>query len=245
MVEVLNLHKKFGPVTAVERVSLTAKDGQITAILGANGAGKSTTLAAICGAIGPDDGSIRIHDASGGVGAKRCLGSVLDHHGLYDRLTAREHIEYFGRLQGLRGDQLRTATTRVIETFGLGAIASRRVSGFSQGERMKVLLARALVHEPKNIVLDEPTNGLDLRAVHAMRDWLRLMRAGGRCVIFSSHIVDDVRALCDEVVVLVRGRVAAAGTIAALSARYGRGSFENALAALLDQREEDVCLVTC
>lgn len=239
MVEVRNLHKRFGPVTAVDGVSFAAADGQITGLLGENGAGKTTTLAMIGGVLKPDAGSVRIDgaDARASLNGRRHLGALLDHTGLYSRLTARENIRYFGELHGLSAPDLDERVSRTLALLGLDALADRRAAGFSQGERMKVALGRAVVHGPRNVLLDEPTNGLDIPAVRALRGWLRDMRDRGICFLFSSHVLDEVRALCDRIVIISAGRVVAHGTADAICCDSGCESLEDAFVRLIAPRE--------
>jgi len=231
-VEVQELRKRFGAVTAVDGLSFAAADGQITGLLGENGAGKTTTLAMIGGVLKPDTGSIRIDgtDEQGSLNQRRRLGALLDHTGLYTRLTARENIRYFGALHGLR--DLDERVSRTLTLLGMDALADRRTGGFSQGERMKVALARAVVHGPSNLMLDEPTNGLDISSVRALREWLKDMRDRGICILFSSHVLEEVRALCDRIVVLSKGRVVAHGTADAICRDTGCESLEDAFVRL-------------
>ena len=237
MIEVRGLHKRFGKIVAVDEVSFLAPDGAITGILGPNGAGKTTTLRAVSTLVRPDRGAVLIddHDAlADPVGARRRLGLLPDSHGLYIRLTAREHLRYFGELHGLRGAALDRRVDELIERLAMTEIADRQAGGFSQGERMKVALGRALVHGPSNVVLDEPTNGLDVMATRALRELIRRLRDLGHCVLFSSHVMQEVAALCDSIVVIDHGRVAAAGTPAELVASAGGGTLEEAFVRLLD-----------
>ncbi len=190
MIELSNLAKRFGAVQAVEDVSLSANDGEITGVLGPNGAGKTTTLRMLYGLLRPDRGHIRV---DGG------LGVLPDSRGLYDRLTVRENVRYFGRLQGLSGADLEARIDRLLDVLELSALADRRTHGFSHGERVKVAIARALVHDPQNVVLDEPTTGLDVSSTRSMRRFLKGLAAEGRCVLFSSHIMQEVTALTDRI----------------------------------------------
>jgi sodium transport system ATP-binding protein len=235
LIQARNLRKRIGAVTAVNDLSFEARDGAITGLLGANGAGKTTTLRMICGALQPDSGSIHIDDASSSGDAielQRRVGALLDHTGLYSRLTARENIEYFGQLRGLRGGRLRDQTDRTISRLGLEAAADRRTFGFSQGERMKVALGRAIVHSPGNLLLDEPTNGLDVPTVRSLRSLLKEMRESGMCIVLSSHVLDEVRALCDVVVVIAKGRSVAHGDPEELCRQAGAASLEDAFMSL-------------
>jgi sodium transport system ATP-binding protein len=240
MIEVRNLRKAFGPVRAVSDVSFRAPNGRITGILGENGAGKTTTLAMICGLLRPDGGWVRVGpDDTSPIERRRRLGALLDHKGLYDRLTARENIAYFGRLQGVLPCLLERRVEDVLAQLDLTPVADRRVAGFSQGERMKVALGRAIVHSPAHVLLDEPTNGLDIPSVHGLRDVLRRMRDSGTCILFSTHVLDEVRALCDNVVIISRGRVVAQGDPADVCRLAGSATLEEAYLALTDR--EVVC----
>jgi sodium transport system ATP-binding protein len=237
MIEVRHLSKRFGTMDAIAGVSFRAPNGQITGLLGANGAGKTTTLAAICGLIQPDEGTVRVgetdHRERTATGRRRQVGALLDHKGLYEQLTARENIEYFGALHRLSSSVLTRRVNEIIGRLGLGAIADRRVAAFSQGERMKVALGRAIVHAPPHVLLDEPTNGLDIPSVLALREVLRDMRDAGTCILFSSHVLDEVRALCDTIVILSHGRVVGAGTIAEICRDTGQATLEAAFLTLV------------
>lgn len=240
MIEIEHLRKAFGPVEAVSGVSFTARDGEITGLLGPNGAGKTTTLRMLYTLLSPDAGTIRIDgiDAERDrLTARRHLGVLPDARGLYKRLTARENIEYFARLHGLRGRALRAQVDAMIDLLGMEDIADRRAEGFSQGQRVKVALARALVHEPRNLILDEPGNGLDVMATRALRDFLREKRKAGHCVLFSSHMMQEVTVLCDSIVVIASGRVVAEGTADTLRERTGAANLEDAFVSLIGTGE--------
>jgi len=229
VIEVAGLNKRFGSVVALDDVSFTAGDGRITGLLGPNGAGKSTCLRVLCTVLRPQSGTARVNgvDVLGEpLAARRELGVLPHGAGLYPQLTARENIVYFGRLYGLEGRELDARVDALVERLGLAEIADRRAKGFSQGERTKVALARALVHGPRHLLLDEPTNGLDVMATLALRDWLKELRAGGQCIVLSSHIMQEVAALCDDIVILAHGRVVAAGTTEELEARFGDKTLE-------------------
>lgn len=242
MIEVQGLRKRFGPVTAVDDLTFTAADGTITGLLGENGAGKTTTLGMICGLLAPDSGSILIDGGPGGVhDARRRVGALLEHQGLYPRLTARENITYFGELHGLSRVALCDRVDRVVHGLGLDRIADRRTAGFSQGERLKVAIARAIVHSPRNLLLDEATNGLDVSTVRGLRALLREMRDEGRCLIFSSHVLEEVRALCDAIVIISSGRLVAHGSAEALCRETGSATLEDAFVKLTDQRKVLSC----
>jgi sodium transport system ATP-binding protein len=243
MIAVDGVHKSFGrkhEVQAVRGVTFAAPDGEITGLLGPNGAGKTTLLRMIATLIVPDEGTARV----GGldvVGARyavrRRIGVLSDARGLYPRLTARENVRYFGALHGLSGAALDARIDALFATLGLTEIADRRTGGFSQGEKMKVAIARALVHDPDTILLDEPTNGLDVMSVRTLRAELRALRTQGKCLLFSSHVMQEVAALCDRIVVLAHGRVVAAGTAAELIARAGTVGLEDAFVALIGSDE--------
>ena len=240
MIEARQLAKRFGAVQAVHEVSFVAADGRITGLLGPNGAGKSTSLRMLCTVIRPDSGQARIDDldvAADPLAARRRIGVLSHAAGLYPHLTGRENILYFGELHGLsRGDRERRADV-LIDMLDLGDCAARHAKGFSQGQRLKTALARALVHSPRNVVLDEPTNGLDVMAVRNLRGLLARLRDAGHCVLFSSHVMQEVAALCDEVVVIARGSVVAAGTPAALLERAGEPGLEDAFVKLIGSAE--------
>ncbi|NDP43466.1 MAG: ATP-binding cassette domain-containing protein [Aromatoleum sp.] len=231
---------KRGEVKAVAGVSFNAPDGEITGLLGPNGAGKTTLLRILATLLAPDAGSAAVDGLDvirDRVAVRRRIGVLSDARGLYPRLTARENIRYYGALHGLAGTLLARRIDELIEVLGIDAIADRRAQGFSQGERMKVAIARALVHDPRVILLDEPTNGLDIMSTRALRDLLRALRAEGKCLLFSSHVMQEVSALCDRIVILGRGRVVATGTAAELVAQSGQTTLEDAFVHLLGSGE--------
>jgi sodium transport system ATP-binding protein len=240
MIEAKNLSKRFGDIEAVRDVSFVARDGEITGILGANGAGKSTCLRMLYGVLTPDRGEASIDgiDMRGETSKARSHLGVLPHAaGLYGNLTARENIEYFGSLQGIGAERLRSRTADLVRVLGMEAFIERRAKGFSQGQRIKVALARALVHDPGNIVLDEPTNGLDVMAIRNLREMLLALKAQGRCVLFSSHVMQEVAALCDRVVIIGHGQVLADATVQSIRDSSGAGSLEEAFLQVLGDAE--------
>ena len=240
MIEASNLSKRFGAVEAVRDVSFTARAGEITGILGANGAGKSTTLRMVYGVLTPDSGRASIDgiDIRGETSRARARVGVLPHAaGLYGNLSARENIHYFGSLQGVGSEALAKRTGELARILGLEDFLDRRAKGFSQGQRIKVALARALVHDPGNIVLDEPTNGLDVMAIRNLRDMLLALKREGRCVLFSSHVMQEVAALCDRVVIIGHGRVLADATVQSIREQSGTGSLEEAFLRVLGDAE--------
>ncbi|MCB9587796.1 MAG: ATP-binding cassette domain-containing protein [Polyangiaceae bacterium] len=240
MIQVSELDKRFGAIHAVAGVSFRAADGEITGLLGPNGAGKTTTLRMLYGLTRADSGSATIDGVDIGRSpraAQQRLGVVPDQRGLYPRLTAREHIHYFGSLQGLAGATLDARIEALLDELEMRSLADRRVQGFSQGERAKVAIARALIHAPQNLILDEPTNGLDVMATRSMRGVIRELKRQGRCVVFSSHIMQEVGELCDRVVVIARGKVVATGTPAELLERAGTSNLEDAFVDAIGSAE--------
>jgi sodium transport system ATP-binding protein len=229
VIEVAGLRKRFGSIVALDDVGFTAGDGRITGLLGPNGAGKSTCLRVLYTVVRPESGSARINGVDvleAPLAARRELGVLPHGAGLYPQLTTRENVAYFGRLHGLAGHELAARVDGLIERLGLAEIADRRAKGFSQGERTRVALARALVHGPRHLLLDEPTSGLDVMATLALRTWLKELKAAGHCIVLSSHIMQEVAALCDDIVILAHGRVVAAGTTGELQARFGEKTLE-------------------
>ena len=243
MIEAEQLQKRFGAIAAVSGLSVRAEDGAVTGLLGPNGAGKTTTLRMLYGVMSPDAGRIAIDGVDAVAApqeAQKRIGVLPDGYGLYPRLTAREHIHYFGELHGITGPRLRSRAQELLELLDMTALADRRTSGFSHGERTKVALARALVHDPQNILLDEPTNGLDVMSTRTVRGIIRRLRENGRCVLFSSHVMQEVSALCDLVVVVASGRVVGSGTPAELRAQTGMDSLEDAFVALAGSPREEL-----
>jgi sodium transport system ATP-binding protein len=240
MIEVKDLHKAFGTVKAVDGVTFAARDGEITGLLGPNGAGKTTTLRMLYTLMKPDRGQVLVDGidaAADPLSVRRRLGVLPDARGLYKRLTARENIDYFARLQGLPEDELRARREALIGALDMADIADRRTEGFSQGQRVKTAIARALIHDPRNVILDEPTNGLDVMATRALREFMHNLKAEGRCVLFSSHIMQEVGALCDRIVVIARGRVVADATPDELRAQTGESNLEEAFVKLIGSEE--------
>jgi sodium transport system ATP-binding protein len=229
MIEIDGLGKQFGPVVALDGVSFAAADGKITGLLGPNGAGKSTCLRILSTVLRADRGTARVGGidlASAPLDARRRLGVLPHNSGLYPQLTGRENIAYYGRLHGLSSADVASRTQALIGRLELGAIADRKAKGFSQGERTKVALARALVHDPPHVLLDEPTSGLDVMATRHLRDWLRELRGQGRCVLLSSHVMQEVDALVDDLVIVAAGRVVLRGAPAELAERFPGQSLE-------------------
>jgi sodium transport system ATP-binding protein len=250
MIEVHQLSKRFTQgrgrkartVQAVDGVSFTAANGCITGLLGPNGAGKTTTLRIAAALIEPDTGHVRVDGIDVAAQPQQALarmGVLSDARGLYPRLTARENIVYYGRLHSMTPAAAAARAEALAQMLDMLPLLDRRTDGFSQGERMKTALARALVHDPANIVLDEPTNGLDVLATRALRDTLRRLRdEQGKCIVFSTHIMQEVERLCDQVVVVSHGRTVASGTVAELSAASGESDFEETFVKLAFNPDE-------
>jgi sodium transport system ATP-binding protein len=240
MIEAKDLRKHFGAVKAVDGVSFKARDGEITGLLGPNGAGKTTTLRMLYTLMAPDQGQVLVDGidvARDAQAVRRLLGVLPDARGLYKRLTARENIEYFAHLQGMDETLIRTRRDKLIETLDMADIADRRAEGFSQGQRVKTAIARALIHDPKNVILDEPTNGLDVMATRSLRQFMHRLKDEGRCVLFSSHIMQEVAALCDRIVVIAHGRVVADETPDALRQQTGEANLEDAFVKIIGTDE--------
>ncbi len=244
MIEVQQLQKSFKsgrgrharPVKAVNGVDFIAADGCITGLLGPNGAGKTTTLRIVAALLPADSGRVAVDGIDvtrQPAAALARMGVLSDARGLYPRLTARENIVYYGRLHGMAADAAQARVETLATMLEMAPLLDRRTEGFSQGERMKTALARALIHDPPNIILDEPTNGLDVLATRSLRQALRRLRdEQGKCIVFSTHIMQEVERLCDQVVVVAQGRTVASGTVAELSARAGERDFEEAFVKL-------------
>jgi sodium transport system ATP-binding protein len=240
MIEVRDLKKQFGEVKAVDGVSFTAKNGAITGLLGPNGAGKTTAIRMIGTLISIDAGVARIGDidvASNPDGARRACGLLTDSRGVYTRMTARENIRYYAELRGIDIARSEKVLARFVDWLDMKSILDRRTDGFSQGERMKVAITRALIHEPENVILDEPTNGLDVMSTRALRELIKRLKADGQTVMFSSHVMQEVAALCDEIVIIAKGRVTAQGSTDQLLAMCGKDNLEDAFVALTEMHE--------
>ena len=240
MIAVTNLSKAFGAVQAVQAVSFSAPNGKITGLLGPNGAGKSTTMRLIAGVLEPDEGRVTVDDLDAyrqRVAAQQRLGVLPDKRGVYQRLTARENVRYYGRLHGLRGSALEARIDELTVLLEMADIADRITEGFSTGQKVKVAIARALVHNPPNIMLDEPTVGLDVMSTRAMRQVIRRLRDAGQTVLFSSHIMQEVASLCDNIVIIAHGRVAAQGSADDLRQRAGQPDLEEAFVRLIGTTE--------
>ncbi|MFT5573000.1 MAG: sodium transport system ATP-binding protein [Cryomorphaceae bacterium] len=240
MIEVINLQKSFGSVQAVQDVSFCADDGKITGLLGPNGAGKSTILRMLYTAYAPDSGRASIDGFDVRAQAKKvraAIGVLTHNGGVYDRLSARENVRYFGELHGLSGKQLDLRIDELAEMLDMQDFIERRCKGFSQGQKTKVALARALVHKPKNVLLDEPSNGLDVMATRGLRKAILHLKETGHCVLFSSHVMQEVAALCDEIVIIATGKVAASGSPQSIRDNTGHQNLEDAFVTAIGSDE--------
>src|SRR5688572_9740273 len=237
MLEARGLFKSFGPVAAVRGVSFSARNGQITGLLGPNGAGKSTTLRMLYTVLKPDAGDALIDGPSvtaDPLAAPRAIGVLSHGAGVYNNLTARENIPYSDELHVPSTSDRKPRAAALIEQLEMQDFADRLAKGFSQGQKLKTALARALVHRPRNVLLDEPTNGLDVMAVRNLRKLLGQLRDAGHCVLFSSHVMQEVEQLCDEVVVIAGGEVVAAGGLDQIRALAGNAQLEDAFVSLMN-----------
>ena len=240
MIDVKELHKTYNEVKALNGLTFQAQDGEITGLLGPNGAGKTTCLRSLYGLIQPDAGEVLVDGLTPKTQAlevRRRIGIFPDKFGLHERLTPREHIRYIAQLHGLKGEVLETQIERVIQELDMSDIVDRRTQGFSQGQRLKVALAQAIVHQPKNLILDEPSRGLDVMSTRILRELMFGLREQGRCILFSSHVMQEVAALCDRAVIMVKGPVVANNTPAALCEETGQASFEEAFVQLIGSDE--------
>ena len=240
MIQVQGLSKSFGKVKAVQNVSFFAPDGQITGLLGPNGAGKSTTLRMLYTLLKPDSGSAQVDGFDvrrSPLEVQRRIGVLADARGLYPRLTSRENIRYYGRLHGLKDTLLEKQINALTGLLDMQTIIDRKTGGFSTGEKLKVAIARALVHDPKNVLLDEPTNGLDVMSTRAMRQFIVRLRDDGRCVLFTSHIMQEVAALCDQIVIISQGEVCATGSPNDLRKQTRKENLEDAFVAAIGSEE--------
>jgi len=231
MIEVTAISKNFGEVQAVKDVTFTAPDSQVTALLGANGAGKTTSLRMIYSLITPQSGEILIDGIDPNKQpekARKLLGVLPDTRGLYKRLTARENIEYFGKLHGMSDTEIVSRTKSLVKDLRMEDFIDRKTDGFSQGQRVKVAIARALVHDPQNIILDEPTNGLDVMSTRGVRSFLNKEKERGKCILFSSHVMQEVAAVSDVILIVNDGVISASGTESELHEQTGMNSLEDA-----------------
>lgn len=238
MILASDLRKSFGDVKAVAGVSFEARDGQITGLLGPNGAGKSTTLRMLYTVMKPDQGSASIDGTdvvTDPLGARGKIGTLPHGSGLYPHLTARENIAYYAKLYDMADADIPDAVDKVIDELDIRDFADRKTKGFSQGQRTKVALARAIVHGPRNILLDEPSNGLDVMATRSLRELIRALKAAGKCVLFSSHVMQEVAALCDRIIIIAAGRVAIDETPDGIRRATGLDDLEEAFVRIISK----------
>ncbi len=236
MIKVEQIHKSFGDVHALRGISFDAPDGKITGLLGPNGAGKSTTLRVLYTVLKPDSGSASIDGVdvvSNSLVARQRLGSLPHGAGLYPHLSARENIAYYAKLCGLENSVLDDKVDGIINLLEIEDFADRRTKGFSHGQRTKVALARALVHDPQNVILDEPSSGLDVMATRSLRNLILKLKDAGRCVLFSSHVMQEVAALCDDICIIANGVVAIDDSIDGIRTRTGCDDLEDAFVAAI------------
>jgi len=240
MIQVHDLHKRFGAVRALDGARFRAEDGRITALLGPNGAGKTTALRILFGLLPRDAGTVDIDGIDPGttpLAARRRLGILTDQVGLYERLSTREHLAYFGELHGMDRRAIAKATDEVVDLLGMADIIDRRASGFSQGQRLKVALARALLHRPRNLLLDEPTRGLDIMSTRALRRALCALRERGCCILMATHVMQEVNQLADEVIVIAQGRTLLQAAPQVLRERTGADDLEDAFVQLIGSEQ--------
>lgn len=240
MIQVQNLSKSFGKIKAVNHVSFSALDGQVTGLLGPNGAGKSTILRMLYTLFKPDEGTAQVdgYDVSRfPLEVKKRIGVLADARGIYPRLTARENIRYYGYLHGVEKGALEKQIDMLIHLLDMQSIADRKAKGFSTGEKLKVAIARALVHNPQNVLLDEPTNGLDVISTRAMRRLILRLKEEGKCILLTSHIMQEVAALCDHIVIISQGNITASGTADELRQLTGQSDLEDAFVSALGVKE--------
>ena len=240
MIKVNNLHKSFGKVKAVRGISFEVRDGEITGLLGPNGAGKTTTLRMLYSLLPPDEGEIRIDGLDptrDAMAIKHTLGVVPDSRGLYTRMSARENISYYGKLHGMSARDISSRIEELVETLDMADFIERRTEGFSQGQRVKVAIARAMVHRPQTVLLDEPSNGLDVMSTRALRRYILGLKDAGNSVILSTHIMQEVAALCDRIIIIANGQIAADGSAQELLEKSGCDSLEDAFVHLIGSEE--------
>jgi len=240
VIKVTGLHKSFGAVKAVQGISFEARNGEVTGLLGPNGAGKTTTLRMLYSLLPPDAGEIRIDDLDplrDAMAIKNTIGVVPDNRGLYARMTARENIHYYGELHGMTDAAIRKRIEEFVNILNMAEFIDRRAGGFSQGQRVKVAIARAMVHDPQTVLLDEPSNGLDVMSTRELRKYIQSLKTAGRSVVLSTHIMQEVTALCDRIIIIAAGKIAADGTASELLHKSGCATIEDAFVKLIGTDE--------
>ncbi len=240
MIKVSNLHKSFGEIKAVQGISFEAQDGEVTGLLGPNGAGKTTTLRMLYSLLPPDEGEIKIDGldpVQNAMAVKQTIGVIPDNRGIYTHLTARENVHYYGELHGMSDDDIHKRIEEFIRILDMSDFIDRRAGGFSQGQNVKVAIARAMVHDPQTVLMDEPSNGLDVMSNRELRKYILGLKSAGRSIILSTHIMQEVAALCDRIVIIAKGKIAADGTADALLELSGCQTLEDAFVELIGSDE--------
>lgn len=247
MIETVGLTKMFDDFVAVNKVSLRAEPGQVLALLGPNGAGKTTTVRMLAAILKPTEGSARVagYDVVEQADLVRgAIGVLTEHHGLYLRMQAREYMDFYGELYGLDESMRRRRTTTLLERFGLGGDMERRLGEFSKGMRQKLALARAMLHDPEVLLLDEPTSAMDPHSAKMVRDAILALRGDGRTIIICTHNLPEAEMLADRIAIIRQGRIVAEGTALELKARLlGPPLLELRVAGELDGVVDDVAKV--
>jgi sodium transport system ATP-binding protein len=248
MIHVENLTKRFsdlrrGSVTALEEVSFDVKPGEIFGLLGPNGAGKTTCLRILSTVLRPTGGTavvagydVRTHPAQ----VRAQIGFMSGNTGIYDRMTAWELVEYFGRLHGMDEAVLQRRLREIFTTLQMDEFRDVLGSKMSTGMKQKVSIARTIVHDPPVLIFDEPTTGLDVLVARAVLNAIASLRDEGKCIIYSTHIMREVEKLCDRTAIIHKGRILAAGTPAELEARFGQPDFEEMFFALISRAEQEM-----
>lgn len=238
MIEAQALVKTFKKFQAVKNVSFRAADGEVFGLLGPNGAGKTTTLRMLSTVVQPSSGTAKVsgydirHERDQ---VRSHLGILVESAGLYAHSTTREHLRYIGKLHGLSGIHLESRIDNLVQRLGMEDFADRKAQGFSRGMVRKVVMGMALIHNPPNVILDEPSQGLDVVSTRAVREIIRDFKAEGRCVVLSTHHMDEVERLCDRVAIVHRGEVRETGTPAEIVAKYGADSLESAFVQIIGE----------
>lgn len=237
MIRCTHLTRTFGDITAVNDLTVTIPAGRITALLGPNGAGKTTTLGMLTTLLPPTSGTAEVAGCdiqADPSGVRRSLGYVPEGAAVYEGLTADEFLELAGRIRGLDPDVIHDRATRLLTHFDVADARGRRLGEFSKGMLRKVLVASALLHDPQVLFLDEPMDGLDVSSQKRLADLLQDLAAGGKAVVYSSHVLQQVEELCEHLVLLHRGVLTWDGPLAELKARHGGAGLRDAFLAMTE-----------